>query len=564
MPSGRSGRPTTRWTGSASRTSLATTAPVSEAPASASGERDVAEPGLGEAGLERREPRGLDLDGAVADRGQHRRAQVAQPAEEPRDQRPGSRPGLGDRERVRPPERLPRLLQQPADDRAVDRVRLGRGQEVAAATGAGVRPPVVAVSRLVERPVHEPGEGDRAVCADLVADRLDELGVLAHRLGVGEGLAAIARLEVHVRRRRRGRARAAPRGRRACARPGGRGPVPRPRTPSARGATGRRSSRGAGGRSRTGPRAPASRARPRRAATRGGRGCRRAPRPRTAPRCVPRASGPSRSRRSPSRLRGDRRFGLPRDAASDAVRSPRSSMSARVRALVPRSRRARSAAPMRPATSSSADGSAARARSAASRARTAVEASAPGTGMPVTASSSSSRSSGESTSTARSRRARRSRTSMPATSASQRGSALSPSRFAGRFSSAVPAHAIAIASAEWKLFASAPGVSAAAASTNARRSSGVARGIDPAPRTTRPAGSSSRTSRMSRVPNGVSSAGSRRTTAAAAPASRNATRCRSASAVRASSRTDASGPAPASGAGARMRTVTGAGVTPGV
>ena len=154
-------------------------------------------------------------------------------------------------------------------------------------------------------------------CApDLVADRLDELGVLAHRLGVGEGLAAIARLEVHVRRRRRGRARAAPRGRRACARRGARGPGRR--------AADAVSSRSHGSVIGVGEqevarvpvlgRRPAAlvRAEPRREEHAGVD-----ERPVREPRRDARRGrpGPSRSRRSPSRLRGDRRFGRPRDAA---------------------------------------------------------------------------------------------------------------------------------------------------------------------------------------------------------------------------------------------------------
>ena len=75
---------------------------------------------------------------------------------------------------------------------------------------------------------------------------------------------------------------------------------------------------------------------------------------------------------------------------------------------------------------------------------------------------------------------------MPATSASQRGSALSPSRSAGRSRRTSRARAIAIASAEYALFARAPGSSAAAASTIAARSATVASGIDPAPRMTSP------------------------------------------------------------------------------
>ena len=86
-----------------------------------------------------------------------------------------------------------------------------------------------------------------------------------------------------------------------------------------------------------------------------------------------------------------------------------------------------------------------------------------------------------------------------------------------------------------------PDSSAAAARTNASRSPAVASGIDPAPRTTRPAGRSSATSRRRRAPNGVPSAGSRRTTASAAPAARKPSRWCSASAAQAASRSRTSG-----------------------
>ena len=113
-----------------------------------------------------------------------------------------------------------------------------------------------------------------------------------------------------------------------------------------------------------------------------------------------------------------------------AVRSPRSSTRARVRDRVWRSTQRRSAAEVRPATSSSAPGSAATARiDAAARGRAAASAaSGPGRAGAPRAPSSSTRSSGESTSTASRRLAARSRTRTPAASSSQRGSALSEAR----------------------------------------------------------------------------------------------------------------------------------------
>ena len=55
-------------------------------------------------------------------------------------QRQGARPGavLAEDERVRPPEAIPGLGDRPRERRPEDRVRLGRGQEVAVAPGPGL------------------------------------------------------------------------------------------------------------------------------------------------------------------------------------------------------------------------------------------------------------------------------------------------------------------------------------------------------------------------------------------------------------------------------------------
>ena len=91
-------------------------------------------------------------------------------------------PGVGDRTRQRRPE---------------DRVRLRRGQEVTVATRTRGLGPVVAAIRVVQRQVHEPGEGDRAVAFDLVADPRHELLVLPDRVEVRHGIAAETRRHVH-------------------------------------------------------------------------------------------------------------------------------------------------------------------------------------------------------------------------------------------------------------------------------------------------------------------------------------------------------------------------------
>ncbi len=254
------------------------------------------------------------------------------------------------------------------------------------------------------------------------------------------------------------------------------------------------------------------------------------------------------------------RFGVPRSAASVAVRIPRSSISALVLARVLRSSQRRSVAAIRPATSSSAAASAASARRLASRSRTGAASDSSGIGRrpAVLTPSSRSRSSGESMSTARCRRRRRSRTSTPASSRSQRGSALSLARSTGRLASTVAASAIAIASPEYALLDRAP-ASAVAAARNSRQSRDVAKrhrarteDDQPArlqPRDEAPQMRAERTVATRRALH----PGPRRR-----PGPRAFARCRSATTSRASSRRRSSGPAPAAGIGARMSRVTGA------
>ena len=189
-------RPITRWTGSASRTSFATTAPVSAGATGAPGRSRGTRPGRPRPGA----PAASSIRAGSTSTGRYRIAsssgepQVPQAAEQARRQRTGAGPGLGDGERCRTAQRVPGLLQQPADRRAEDRVGLRRGEEVAGATRAGVRPPVVAVAGLVQGTLHEPREGDRPVGLDLDSEPGDELLVLADGLRVRQSLAVEAGL----------------------------------------------------------------------------------------------------------------------------------------------------------------------------------------------------------------------------------------------------------------------------------------------------------------------------------------------------------------------------------
>ena len=271
---------------------------------------------------------------------------------------------------------------------------------------------------------------------------------------------------------------------------------------------------------RSGPRAWARRARPRRGGRPEARGCRSGRRRRSARRCSPSRPG----RRRPEEVRKDAARRAPIRAAPGrgetercACRAPR--RAARVRASVaaletPKVRRCEPAGDeqlgRRVAGDGPERGEARRARPPTRRARA--------RGTPGTAPSSSSRSSGESTSTARSRRARRSRTSTPATSASQRGSALSPARSGGR-------------SAERRRRARDGDRVGRVVVVRERRRGVAGGGLDERPQVRvrrerdrpRPEDDEAgrararATSRASRAPNGVSSAGSRRTMAVVRP-----------------------------------------------
>ena len=187
---------------------------------------------------------------------------------------------------------------EPRDRPAEDRAGLGGRQEVARAAGSRVGRPVVPARRVVQRDLHEPGEGHRPVPADLVTDRLDAAPRPTARRPAAPG----TRLQVHDRPREH-EPQPGPDERVAAEERSG--SARRARTPSAPAATDRRSGPGAAGRSRTGPRRRASRARPRRSGGRAGPGCRPGRASPSSARSRAEASGPSRSSRSP-RLGADR------------------------------------------------------------------------------------------------------------------------------------------------------------------------------------------------------------------------------------------------------------------
>ena len=209
-------------------------------------------------------------------------------------------------------------------------------------------------------------------------------------------------------------------------------------------------------------------------------------------RCAPRQPGPvavqehaqHAPRRPPVRA-PDRR------ARSPAVRRPRSSTSARVARPRVRSSPAQvgGGGPSRDQQLCAAGPRASAAELGEPRADRARRRRAPGRQEPGAPAepSSSSRSSGESTSIASRRRPRGRGRRRPATSASQRGSALSE-REVRRAGSRAPRRRTRSrrrppSSDGWR---AAPGSAAAAAATKARRSPAVASGTDPAPRTTSP------------------------------------------------------------------------------
>ena len=252
------------------------------------------------------------------------------------------------------PRRQPGVAQPGRQRGPEDRVQLRRGQEVAAGpAGARVGGPVVAAVGVVQGEGHEPGEGHRPVASDLVADALDEAGVLADGLEVRAGLVTQLEAGVHVSPAAPGAAPARP----GCDRRA------RPGSAASRAAAVSSRSHGSAmdaGRSRSD--AKRSSVDGQRAAS---PACRWASRTRLSMRAAsprpastsPRAPGPRSSRSDPRTLRGGRWPG-------GAVRIPRSSTSARVRAAPARSTQRRTPGDVRPATSSSAAGSATTARSA--------------------------------------------------------------------------------------------------------------------------------------------------------------------------------------------------------
>ena len=148
-------------------------------------------------------PEGLDsrrlhLDGVVRDGREQGRPRVPESPEEPGRQRSRSGTRFRDGERGGAAQRVPRLLQQPADRGPEDRVGLGGREEVGACRpGSRLRAPVVPVAGRIERELHEPGKGDGSVPLDLLLDPSDELAVLADGLRVRQRLAAEAGLHRH-------------------------------------------------------------------------------------------------------------------------------------------------------------------------------------------------------------------------------------------------------------------------------------------------------------------------------------------------------------------------------
>ena len=391
--------------------------------------------------------------------------------------------------------------------------------------GRAVGGPVVAAGRVVERELHEPGEGDRP-------------GARRSRRGCGPPAP-------HPGRRPRGRERARgaglesrPRRARRCRTPrAGRRADQRVAAeqdrdrrvaappPSARAATDRRPDRGGGRSEAKRSSAAASRASsaPRRWARRT-RVSTIARVARAGPACSPSDAGPSRSSSAPStdaggRCRRDRpsRVLIPWPPARRAQASlldeartlrggcgPRSQATVgrrgpagheQLRAPIGRDRPRRRDPPPLPGGGRSragrCDRRAGRAR-AAHRCRT--PAASDGAG-------------------------RRPRSRRPPSS--QRGSALSPGR-SGR-SASTSAWATATTSAEYRLLARAHASVVARRPRRTRRGpNGVASGMAPEPRTISPAGRSARTRARRRAPNDRSSGGPETTATSVAPAATNA------------------------------------------
>ena len=365
-------------------------------------------------------------------------------------------------------EAPPGLVEHARDSATEDRMRLRRGQEVAGPAGSRIGGAVVATCRVVQREVHEPGEGHRAVPPDLVADARHQRALLADRVQVGRLVAAKAGGHLHPGQLARrsspaasgARSRAARPARPGCGRRGGSGSARPPPRWSAIAATGRRCRRRGAGPTRTCPRPRARPPRPRRADAPAGPACRSAPHPRVG-------RGGARATRV-RRGRGVPPARMLRDvvrARSSAGRAPRSRT--RVRDRVCRSSQATVAAEVRPATRTSLRESAAVPRIASSRLETGPRSIAPASrSRPRPSPPIRTTSSGPSMSIARRQRRRRSRTSYPATSSSQRGRALSPDR-SGTSARPSAARAIAATSAENRLLTSARRSSDPAATTSA-------------------------------------------------------------------------------------------------
>ena len=124
--------------------------------------QDVRPPRVRQSRGDRLDAAGLDLDRVVRDRPFEPRP-VAPEAVEDRDrQGPVAGAVLAHDEPWRLAEPTPRLVEDAGDRPAEDRVRLGGRDEVAGPAGPCLRPAVVAARRVVQREVHEPDEGHRA------------------------------------------------------------------------------------------------------------------------------------------------------------------------------------------------------------------------------------------------------------------------------------------------------------------------------------------------------------------------------------------------------------------
>ena len=161
----------TRWTGRASRNSLAMT----DAREAGAGARSRgAQPGVPSRCGDLAPAVLVDLDRLVVERiGQVR-------AVRPEPGRRSSRPACPSRRRTRAARTgragrgAPDLVELAGDSRAEDRMGLRRGQEVARSVRADPLDPVVAVLRVVQGDRHEPGEGQRPRRADLGPDLLEQ------------------------------------------------------------------------------------------------------------------------------------------------------------------------------------------------------------------------------------------------------------------------------------------------------------------------------------------------------------------------------------------------------